>query len=144
MAMRLIVLAGALLVIGGCQTLAGSTDPELNAVMSGGQEVPGPGDLDGSGSFTATIKAGTSELCYSLEVGGIEPATAAHIHRGAAGEAGPPVLTIEPPTHSESIGCADVGRDLAVEMTAAPARFYVNVHNPDFPAGAVRGQLSRR
>lgn len=141
---RVMLVTTVLIAVGGCQTLSRSSARELNAVMSGGQEVPGPGDRDGSGNFSATIKQGTSELCYNLEVGSIEPASAAHIHRGAAGEAGPPVVTIEPPTHSESNGCMDVGRELVDELVAAPDRFYVNVHNSEFPAGAVRGQLSRR
>lgn len=102
-----------------------------------------PGDADSSGSFIATIKPGSSQLCYSLEVGAIEPATGAHIHRGAAGEAGPPVVTLQPPAEVESTACVEAGADLAAEIAAAPGHFYVSVHNAQFPAGAVRGQLGR-
>jgi hypothetical protein len=34
-------------------------------------------------------------------------------------------------------------RELILEILQNPEGFYVNVHNADFPAGAVRGQLSR-
>ena len=144
MSRRVAVAAAAVAVaVAACQSTAGPSERSVKAVMSGAQEVPGPGDTDGSGSFRATIKPGGSQVCYNLEVGGIDPATAAHIHRGAAGEAGPPVVTLEPPTHGESGACAEAGSELAAEIASAPERFYVNVHNAPFPAGAVRGQLGR-
>jgi hypothetical protein len=34
-------------------------------------------------------------------------------------------------------------RELILEIIQNPEAFYVNVHNADFPAGAVRGQLSK-
>ena len=137
------VAAAAALSLAACQSVGAPSEQAVKAVMSGAQEVPGPGDSDGSGSFRATIKPGSSQVCYNLEVTAIEPATAAHIHRGAAGEAGPPVVTLEPPTHGESGACAEAGAEIAAEIAAAPERFYVNVHNAPFPAGAVRGQLGR-
>jgi hypothetical protein len=139
---RRTILLGTALLFSGCKTMPEKPTPQLKAVMSGAQEVPGPGDKDGSGSFTATLKPSANELCYNLEVGNIDPATAAHIHRGAAGVAGPPVIPLEPPTHGESGTCVAVDAALAAELTQSPAGFYVNVHNAAFPAGAVRGQLT--
>jgi hypothetical protein len=39
-------------------------------------------------------------------------------------------------------GCVETNNDLAREIKRNPASFYVNLHNAEFPAGAIRGQLS--
>jgi hypothetical protein len=80
-------------------------------------------------------------VCYLIAVTGIRPATMAHIHRGAVGVPGPIVVTLNPPTSGMSAGCVRIARALAAEIAHAPQRFYVNVHNRPFGAGALRGQL---
>ena len=115
----------------------------LTATLSGAEEVPGPGDEDGSGSATFRLNPGQEEICYDLTVSAIAPATAAHIHRGGAGTNGPPVVTLEAPADGSSSDCVGAERDLVVEILQNPASFYVNVHNDEFPPGAVRGQLSK-
>jgi hypothetical protein len=109
--------------------------------MTGAQEVPGPGDADGGGTADLKIADGTTTLCYELIVHDIAAATAAHVHRGARGEAGPPVVPLAAPTSRRSEACVDVSAELAAEIRATPSAFYVNVHNSEFPAGAIRGQL---
>jgi hypothetical protein len=111
--------------------------------LTGAAEVPGPGDPDGSGTAELTLNPGLGEVCFALEVTGIEPATAAHIHRGVSTEAGPVVRGLTPPTSGSSEGCVPADRDLINEIIQNPEGFYVNVHNAPFPAGALRGQLSK-
>ena len=115
----------------------------FNVRMSGVAEVPGPGDPDGSGRASIRINQRKGQLCYTLTVANIDPATAAHIHRGTSTEAGPAVVTLEPPAGRPSQACVDIDRALAQEIIARPTNFYVNVHNAAFPKGAVRGQLGR-
>jgi hypothetical protein len=111
--------------------------------LTGDQEVPGPGDDDGAGfaGLLVNVTADRARICYVLAVRDIAPATAAHIHRGPTGVAGPVVVPLDPPTRGFSANCARVEPALATEIIATPDQFYVNVHNADFPAGAIRGQL---
>jgi hypothetical protein len=113
----------------------------ITVQMTGAAEVPGPGDPDGSGVASLTLNPGLGQICYSLTVENIDPATAAHIHRAPAGVAGPVVVPLAAPSAGTSSGCVDAGGDLVREIRDNPAGFYVNVHNPAFSTGAVRGQL---
>ena len=111
--------------------------------MTGAAERPGPGDPDGAGTATFRVNAGQSRVCYTLSVGNIAPATAAHVHRAPPTAAGPVVIPLTAPADGSSEGCAEVTRALAQELIQSPGAFYVNVHNAPFPGGAVRGQLGR-
>ena len=115
----------------------------LTTTLTGAEEVPGPGDPDGTGFAAVTVNPGKGLVCYELSVSGIAPATGAHIHEAPFGEAGPVVVGLEPPTDGSSSGCAKVDRALAKDILKDPANYYVNVHNAEYPAGALRGQLSK-
>lgn len=115
----------------------------LSATLTGAAEVPGPGDPDGSGTGTITVNSGQGEICYQITVSNVAPATAAHIHRAPAGQAGPVVVTLEAPANGTVSNCVSVGRALARDIQKNPVNYYLNVHNTEFPAGAVRGQLAK-
>jgi hypothetical protein len=122
----------------------------LAATLSGANEIPGPGDPDGRGK--AVVRLSGTTACYLLEWSGIGAPTAAHIHQGGAGVAGPVVvLFFQPGTNAASLpgtlssvaGCVDVDPALAGRIAASPRDWYVNIHTADFAAGAIRGQLHR-
>jgi len=115
----------------------------LATTLLGANEVPVLGDPDGRGVATVTINPGQGTICFTLSVSDIAPAVAAHIHEAPVGVAGPVVQGLTAPTDGSSSGCV-VNTDLAREIKADPAAYYVNVHNAEFPAGALRGQLSKR
>lgn len=137
-------LLAATMIVAGCAMMSDAVGEKYSMTLSGGREIPGPGDRQGSGIADIIVDPNAPQICFTLEVDDIAPATAAHIHRGREGEAGPPVVTLEPPGDGESHGCLRVARAIASEINAAPADFYVNIHNADFPAGALRGQFERR
>ena len=109
------------------------------AVQPGGRH----GDKNGSGTAYVALITSEDRLCYSLEASKIEPATEAHIHEGTASERGPAVVDLDPPPKDgTSSGCTDVNPALLRNLLEKPERYYVDVHNKDFPQGAIRGQLS--
>ena len=116
---------------------------KLSTTLSGAAEVPGPGDTDGAGAFDARVNAGKGEICYTLTASNIDPANMAHIHRGAAGVAGGVVVALATPADGSSEECKAIDKALAQELIQTPEAFYVNVHNPAFAAGAIRGQLAK-
>ncbi len=130
---------------------AGHTNTVLEARLDGRSEVAKDatnrrivGDPNGTGeAYVFGIDGDPTTLCYVLTVDRIAPATAAHIHEAPAGQAGPVVITLAPPTGGQSAACASVSKALVKEIRQNPENYYVNVHNAEFPAGALRGQLAK-
>jgi hypothetical protein len=139
-----IVTVVAILVISslGWTSIAGAEESRtLQTILRGANEIPGPGDPDGKGVAQVTLKPGQGEVCVQIAVSRIAPATAAHIHVGAKGVAGPVVVGLPTPQAGASTGCTSVSEDLIAAILQNPSNYYVNVHNTPYPAGAVRGQL---
>ncbi len=134
--------ASAALIAGAAAASDGGR--KLQTTLSGAAEVPGPGDSDGRGTATITVNSGQNKVCYKVSVANIAVATMAHIHEGAPTVAGPVKVTLRSPNASGmSSGCVTVARSLALDILKRPADYYVNVHNAEFPGGAVRGQLAK-
>ncbi len=137
-----LAVLGALLVT----TPVTAADPfeHLDADLTGEQEVPGPGDPNGSGDANVTVYR--TKVCYTLLVEDIRRPTAAHIHEGRRGEAGPVVVELNTPKKVAdavffSEGCERISRTLSRDLRMNPTHYYVNVHNNPYPDGAIRGQL---
>lgn len=100
-------------------------------------------------------------LCYILIVDEIAeldlaplPGTRmAHIHEGAKGENGPVVANLAFPQDGQAADCLsedEAGKfptgeaGIVQRILANPENFYFNVHNSEYPSGAVRGQLEEQ
>ena len=122
-------------------------DANLAALALGRNEVPGPGDPDGSA--IAVFNVGTDSVTFAAHWRNIAPPSAAHIHSGAAGAAGPVVVGLLaapgglPASINGAAGTAMGAPDVLANIRQNPAGFYFNMHNAEFPAGAIRGQLIR-
>jgi CHRD domain len=134
----LLVVAGA-----ACGRAVAQGGRPISIALTGAAEVPGPGDADGSGRAQLTLNPGKGEICYTLRVAGIGSATAAHIHRAVSGQAGPVLVTLKFPAAAGATECVIADKELVRNILQNPSNYYVNVQTADFPAGAIRGQLSR-
>jgi hypothetical protein len=136
-----IAVAASMLALAGA-AVAQSDAGSLAATLSGANEVPGPADPDGSGSARISFAEGPQNLCFHIQVRDIAPATMAHIHGGPAGaEGGPPVVGLAAPTSGEARGCVAAPSATVAAIRANPSAYFVNIHNAEFPGGAIRGQL---
>ncbi len=110
------------------------------------------GDRDGVGAAAVTFDLTSTPptVCWDLTYSGIvSPPTFAHIHRGAAGVAGPILIPFVSLGANSATGCRDLvvtpkTDEIAVAMAvvANPSEFYVNVHTTEIPSGAMRGQVA--
>jgi hypothetical protein len=130
----LIAIAALSLAVG-----ASAATKTLTVSMNGKQETP-KGDPNGKGTAKIALNTSTGKVCFRLSWSGIGTPTAAHIHQGRKGVAGPVVVPIfgGAPKHS---GCVKADKKLIGKIAKSPASYYVNVHNAKYPGGALRGQL---
>lgn len=110
--------------------------------MRGSEEISGQTDTDGYGIARIKVNTDNNEVCIRMKVFDIQTATAAHIHSGNVGEAGQTmVLLPTPDNNGNARGCVLVGDSLAKALLTTPSGYFVQIHNQDFPNGAIKGQL---
>jgi hypothetical protein len=155
--MRLVSLAiaGAFILLLSAQAHAQTV--VYTATLSGSNEAP-PVPATGAGGFaTVTVNVGAQTIDWVVDVYNFPSGvTAAHIHVGGAGVAGPVVVNFTVPTSasndfriSGSARAADVVarqpqginsfEDLVQALATGHA--YVNVHSQVNGGGEIRGQL---
>jgi len=139
--MKTALLAPMLIVAGIAMplTAASAATVKLTATLTGANEVP-PADPDGTGTFNVEIDPDKGDFCYTITSAKIAAPTMAHVHSGAAGANGPPIVTLDPKGSDE---CMAVEPNALKPIIATPEAYYVNIHNAQFPGGAIRGQLKK-
>lgn len=138
-----VLIAGAAVAVAGMLAYALPGDAAKvgtlrDVALIGGTEVPGPGDSDGFGLAEVRVNP-DGRVCWEISASAVRPIAAAHIHAAPRGVAGPIVVTLDP----IDSGCASIKGNLARVIAEHPRQFYVNLHNAEFPEGALRGQLLR-
>ena len=170
-----IAVLGVLLAAGCSSSSSSTTSPSSNgpgtstirftAALTPAQETPPITNAEASGSGTATIDFNitrdansvitAASANFSVNITGFPSTTViniAHIHTGAAGVAGPILVstTVSPGEVVLTNGAGTFTR-VGITMTAAaaqsiidnPAGFYFNVHTTLNPGGVMRAQLVR-
>ena|SRR5215208_549361 len=128
---------------------AGTGGRTLSTTLTGAEEAPGPGDADATGQADLRLNQGKGRVCFDVSWTGIDGTVfAGHIHRAPVGVPGPIVVTLFNGSFAGTDAASDcvgnVDRGLIKAIRKDPSAYYVNVHSlPNFPNGAVRGQLSK-
>lgn len=145
----LTVVATAVLGVSAASAFAQAQTFVINA--TGAQERPNAGDPDGTAVGTLTLNPGTGgttgSATVNLVLANIEfPLTAYHIHTGAAGASGSPLINFGNPEmlrsgNTLSGTIPDLSTANINTVLANPAGYYLNIHNGPFGGGAVRDQL---
>jgi len=109
---------------------------DVKVKLSGAEEVP---PVTTAATGTGTIKVNEDKsVTGSVKTTGIE-GIAAHIHVGAAGKNGPPVITLE--QKSPGVWTVPEGSKVTDEQYAnfKAGELYVNVHSAGHKGGEIRG-----
>jgi CHRD domain len=123
---------------------------QLVALLNGANEVdnagtPNVGDPDAAGYAVVEVDRPNRQVCVrDLRAAAVDGQIHLfHIHSAPAGQNGPVVVDFVPLLATGGIGCVSVtDKTLLSDIAAFPEEYYINVHStPNFPAGAVRGQL---
>ena len=144
---RVLVMVAMVLTVFGASTPTAFAEVQVLRV-----HLAPSGDADGSGVATLRIDSGGDLVCYSIVVRNIgaptEPAPgvgSAHIHGPlqAMGIAIDLDTVFRAAGDSTYISRDCVGADSVTidAVLADPELFYLNVHNAEFPGGAVQGSL---
>jgi hypothetical protein len=130
---RALVAATALAVAVGSAFAA-----DVKVKLVGAEETP-PVTTSATATGTITIAADKS-VSGTLKSKGID-GTVAHIHEGAFGVAGPPIITLN--KGADGTWTVPPGSKLTDEQYASfkAGNLYVNIHSDEHKPGEIRGQL---
>ena len=119
----------------------------LTGPLIGANETP-PNASPATGSVDITVDTGANDVLFTLTfVNLVGPSTAAHIHEGIAGLAGPvkvplPLGSASGLTSATTSGTGTpIGGFNVADIVSNPTGFYVNLHSSVFPGGEIRGQI---
>ncbi len=139
-------MAGALsaVLVGGLSTTVAATTPAAGSEQAGYQVLTArlrpSGDPDGTGSARFRLYPAAGKVCARVTWDRIGAPNAAHIHRASDGT----VKVDLTGSVTDGKNCTTgVPKRLIRRILDSPRRFYFNVHNADYPAGAIQGALRR-
>lgn len=121
--------------LAGSQELANT----FAATLTGAEETP-PTQSTALGSGTLVVDSDNRTAIAIVTTTGIQ-GTAAHIHEGAPGVAGPVIFPLSETSPGSGIWTSKIALTEAQFNSLQAGNFYFNVHSAAFPNGEIRGQL---
>jgi hypothetical protein len=106
--------------------------------LSGAEEVP-PVKTQATGTSTLTV-VGDKTLVGRVETKNVN-GTAAHVHQGARGQNGPPIITLEKAGDNAWVVPSNAVLTSAQFAAYKAGELYVNIHSAAHPNGEIRVQL---
>jgi hypothetical protein len=132
----LVVAVAGVMVFGGT-AFAGK--PSLRTAVTA--DLTRPPDSQVLGHALLYLYPTKNKICYRLTVDdSVRPVTAAHLHRGSAGETGMAVLNLK--RLDRGVCIRGLGERFIRNIKRHPEGYYVDVHSSG-TSGDVRGQLSK-
>lgn len=98
------------------------------------------GDPDGSGQAHLRFARDRGRVCATFDWQNIDQPDSAHIHRASDGGV---VVDLSGTVTGGARCTTGVSHRLIGQILRHPGRYYVNVHNPAYPSGAIQGTLHR-
>lgn len=98
------------------------------------------GDPDGTGYAVVRLFKAKRKVCATITWSKIATPNAAHIHRRSDGGI---VVGLSGSVTGGAKCARKVPKPTIRKIVEHPRRYYVNVHNEDYPAGAIQGVLHR-
>ena len=142
--MRKTALVFGLLATAAVWTTADAATETYRATLNGASESP-PVQSAAAGSASINVDTATKGITWRVEYTGLSgPATAAHIHCGAAagGNAGVAVPLGAAPNWASPLQGNGQLTDAQLQQLQA-GQCYVNVHSDAHKPGEIRGQLAK-
>jgi hypothetical protein len=108
-----------------------------------GDELEG-GDPDARGHAYVDLNHTRKKLCFLLTYRQVSMPVTSHIYRRSEGDLGSSAVTLfENSTESKRTeGCLRLKGPLRKEIADKPKRFFVDLHTPEHPGGALSCQLN--
>lgn len=139
LAVSAVLVAGSALAAGvpaGSAQAQAAWPKRLEATLQG----TSAGDPDGSGEAVFRLFKGKRKICARVTRSNIDTPNAAHIHRRSDGGV---VVDLTGSVTGGAKCARQVPRATVKRIANHPRRYYFNVHNEAYPAGAIQGRLHR-
>jgi hypothetical protein len=119
---------------------AGASTADAAAPVTRMADLKASGDADGSGHAMFTLNKAKKRVCADVTWAAIAKPNAAHIHKVSDGSI---FIDLSGSVTGGKKCTTGVSKNKIQKLIDRPGRYYFNVHNGPYPAGAIQGTLRK-